>query len=102
MSWRLNYTSHRSHINATTEQVQALSLLKDESTTNIIAYTKHARSLTHRVHQGAGHGFLSNEQLDAIGTLSTCREDEVRILLEHPHVSRKLAIQVTAIKSQPN
>ena len=102
MSWRLNHTSHRSHITATTEQVQALSLLKDESTTNIIAYTKHARSLTHRVDRGASHGFLSNEQLDAIGTLSTCREDEVRILLERPRASRKSATLVAAIHSQPN
>ena len=92
MSWRLNYTSHKSHITATTEQVQALSLLKGESTTNIIAYTKHARSLTHRFDRGASHGLLSNEQLDAIGTLSSCREDEVRTLLERPHASRKSLI----------
>ena len=111
MPSRLSHTSHTSHSNhmshsrpitATTEQLQALSLLKDETTTSILAYTKHARSLAHGVTQGASHGLLSNEQLDAIDTLSSCREDEVRHLLERPYVSRKSAIQVIALHSQSN
>ena len=102
MPWRLSHTSHMSHIAATTEQVQALSLLKDESTTNILAYTKHARSLAHGFTEGANHELLSSKQLDAIDTLSSCREDEVRHLLERPHTFRKSAIQVTALYSQSN
>lgn len=102
MPLRLSHTSHSSHITATTEQIQALSLLKDESTTSILAYTKHARSLAHGVRQGAGHELLSNEQLVAIGTLSSCREDQVRTLLERPHASRKSSIHLTALHSQPN
>ena len=97
-----NHTSHSSHITATTEQIQALSLLKDESTTSILAYTKHARSLAHSARQGAGHELLSNEQLVAIGTLSSCREDEVRTLLERPRASRKSSIHFAALHSQPN
>ena len=99
MPWRLSHTSHKSHM-ATSEQVQALSLLKDESTTNILAYTKHARSLAHGFTEGANHELLSNEQLDAIDTLSSCRENEVRHLLERPHTFRKRAIKVTALHSQ--
>ena len=91
--------SHSSHATATTEQIQALSLLKDESTTSILAYTKFARSLAHGVKQGAGHELLTNEQLDAIDTLSSCREDEVRTLLERPQASRKPSIHVTALHS---
>ena len=98
----MSHTSHTSHITATTEQIQALSLLKDETTTSILAYTKHARSLAHGVKQGAGHELLSNEQLDAIDTLSTCREDEVRTLLERPHAPRKSSIHLTALHSQLN
>ena len=97
-----NDMSHTSHITATTEQIQALSLLRDESTTSILAYTKHARSLAHGIKQGAGHELLTNEQLDAIDTLSSCREDEVRTLLGLPHASRKSSIHVTALHSQPN
>ncbi len=98
----MSHTSHSSHITATTEQIQALSLLKDESTTSILAYTKHARSLAHGARQGTGHELLSNEQLVAIGTLSSCREDEVRTLLERPRASRKSSIHLTALHSQPN
>ena len=97
-----SHTSHSSHITATAEQIQALSLLKNESTTSILAYTKHARSLAHGVRQGAGHELLSKEQLVAIDTLSSCREDEVRHLLERHHTSRKSAIQVTVLHSQSN
>lgn len=97
-----NYMSHTSHMTATTEQIQALSLLKHECTTSILAYTKHARSLAHGVKQGAGHELLSNEQLDAIDTLSNCREDEVRTLLERPHASRKSSIHLTPLHSQPH
>ena len=89
---RTSHMSHTSHITATTKQLQALSLLKDESSTSILAYTKHARSLAHGVKQGTDHELLSNEQLDAIDTLSSCREDEVRTLLEGPHASRKSSI----------
>ena len=111
MRSRLSHMSHISHIRdmsptshltATTQQIQALSLLKDESTTSILAYTKHARSLTHGFKQGAGHELLSNEQLDAIDTLSGCREDEVRTFLERPDASRKPSIRMTALHSQPN
>ena len=111
MPSRLSHTSHTSHSNhmshsrpitATAEQIQALSLLKDETTTNILAYTKHARSLAHGVTQGASHELLSSEQLDAIGTLSSCREDEVRHLLERPYAFRQSAIQVITLHSQSN
>ena len=102
MPSRLSHTSHTSHMTATTEQIHALSLLKHESTTSILAYTKHARSLAHDVKQGAGHELLSNEQLDAIDTLSSCREDEVRTLLEQPHAPRKSSIHLTALHSQLN
>lgn len=102
MPSRLSHTSHKSHSTATTEQIHALSLLKDESTTSILAYTKHARSLAHGAKQGASHELLSNEQLDAVDTLSSCREDEVRALLERPHASRKSSIHVTALHSTPN
>ena len=95
----INHVSHSSHITATTEQIQALSLLKDEGTTRILAYIKHARSLAHGIKQGAGHELLSNEQLEAIDTLSSCREDEVRTLLERPHASRKSSINLTSLRS---
>ena len=104
----MSHTSHirvmsrTSHVTATTEQLQALSLLKDESTTSILAYAKHARSLAHDFKQGASHEYLSNEQLDAIDTLSGCRDDEVRALLDRPHTSRKSSIHVTALHSQPD
>ena len=97
-----SHTSHSSHITATTEQIQALSLLRDEGTTSILAYAKHARSLTHCFEQGASPGLLSIEQLDAIGTLSSCGEDEVRTLLERPHASRKSSIHVKALHISPN
>ena len=97
MSWRLSHTRHKSHITATTEQIQALSLLKDESTTSILAFIKHARSLAHAYKQGASHELLSTEQLDAINTLSSSREEEVRTLLERPDASRKSSIHVTAL-----
>lgn len=91
--------SHSSHATATTEQIQALSLLKDESTTSILAYTKLARSLAHGVKHGAGHKLLTSEQLDAIDTLSGCKEHEVRTLLERLQASRKPSIYVTALHS---
>ena len=96
--------SHMSHTsrNNTTKQIQALSLLKDESTISILAYTKHARSLAHGVKDGAGHELLSHEQLDAIDILSSCREDEVRTLLERPHAPRKSSIHLTVLHSQFN
>ena len=106
MSSRLSHTSHTSHSShsshITTDQLQALSLLKDESTTSILAYTKHARSLAHAVKQGASHELLSNEQLDAIGTLSHCGEDEVRTLLERIPACRKSSIHVTVHHIQPD
>lgn len=98
----MSHTDYTSHMTATTEQIHALTLLKHESTTSILAYTKHARSLAHGIKQGAGHELLTNEQLDAIDTLSSCREDEVRTLLERPHASRKSSIHVTALRSQSN